>query len=271
MEKGTQETQAFYDSYWPNNVPNYEHTRGHVFSLLPGASFDAALDAGAGTGVCTLALAERARTAVGIDISCNSLRTARQLATRLGRSNVSFSQSDLHRLPFDDNTFDVVHSWGVVDHTLVPRQVMTELARVLRPGGYLIVAVYLRRGSRPSTSCRGILPPHTVFPGGLLSVALVNLSACLTPTVYDQCRDDNINVEARPRIGSLLQSSISFPSNMRQTHTSLGLSFEVLVERTGRLKAHRTLSCGVKASMTPLPEDILQRIAAHLLEYGASI
>jgi 2-polyprenyl-6-hydroxyphenyl methylase/3-demethylubiquinone-9 3-methyltransferase len=240
MEKGAKETQAFYDSYWPNNVPNYERTREHVFSLLPAASFTAALDAGAGTGVCTLALAERARIAVGVDLSGNSLRIARELAGRLGRANASFSQGDLHRLPFGDNTFDVVHSWGVVDHTLVPRQVMAELARVLRPGGYLIVAVYLKTWLTPihelsrSVCLRTPFFPRRAFIRGIGEfVRLLERRRSMI-----NVRDDNINVEAQAEDWFFAPVKHFFSiEDMRQIYTGLGLSFQVLVERTGRFKS----------------------------------
>ena len=178
--------------------------------------------------------------AVGIDISGNSLRTARKLATRLGRSNVCFSQGDLHRLPFDDNTFDVVHSWGVVDHTLVPRQVMAELARVLRPGGYLIVAVYLKTWLTPVhelsryVCLRTPFFPRRAFVRGISEfVRLLERRRSMI-----NVRDDNINVEAQAEDWFFAPVKYFFSvEDMRQTYTSLGLSFEVLVERTGRFKS----------------------------------
>ncbi|HYB74032.1 MAG TPA: hypothetical protein VED18_11730 [Candidatus Sulfotelmatobacter sp.] len=51
----------FYDGYWPANVPDFRRTREHILGLFPERSFGRALDAGCGTGVCSLALAGRAR------------------------------------------------------------------------------------------------------------------------------------------------------------------------------------------------------------------
>ena len=240
MEKGARETQAFYDSYWPNNVPHYERTREHVFSLLPDAPIGCALDAGAGTGVCTLALAERAHMAIGVDLSGGALKTAHQLAAQVGRTNVAFSQGDLQRLPFDNNTFDLVYSWGVVDHVLAPRQAMRELVRALRPGGHLIVAVYLRTWLTPLHELSRHICLHTpFFPRQSFIRAIGGFVRFLErKRTMTNVRDDNINVEAQAEDWFFAPVKHFFSiDEMRQIYSDLGLSFEVLVERTGRFRS----------------------------------
>src|SRR5258707_15837190 len=96
----TKRTQAFYDTYWPKNVPNYQKTRDHVFDIVPKGQYKLALDGGCGTGVCSLALAEMADDVVGFDLSSGSLNTARKLAHDLGISNVTFKQGSLLDIPF---------------------------------------------------------------------------------------------------------------------------------------------------------------------------
>lgn len=240
MEKRARETQAFYDSYWPNNVPIYERTREHVFSLLPDTPLGSALDAGAGTGVCTLALAERARMAIGIDLSAGSLKTAYQLAAQAGRTNTAFSQGNIQRLPFGDQTFDLVYSWGVVDHAVDPRQAMGELARVLRPGGTLIVAVYLKTWLTPLHELSRYLCLHTpLFPRKWFIHAIGQFVRLLERRrAMTNVRDDNINVEAQAEDWFFAPVKHFFSiGEMRQIYHDLGLSFKVLVERTGRFKS----------------------------------
>lgn len=240
MEKGTRETQAFYDSYWPCHVPHYERTREHVSSLLPDALIDCALDAGAGSGVCALALAERAHTVIGIDVSGGSLRTAYRLASKVGRTNVAFSQGDLQRLPVSDQTFDLVYSWGVVDHVVAPFQAMRELARVLRPGGYLIVAVYLKTWLTPLHELARYV---CLRLPGFARKLLIRASGGLVRFLEKKCdlinaRDDNVNVEAQAEDWFFAPVKHFFSiDEMRRIYTDLGLSFEVLVERTGRFKS----------------------------------
>lgn len=238
---GTRKTQAFYDRYWPANVPDYRRTREHVFSLLPeGASLETALDAGTGTGVCSLALSERADWAVGVDISGGSLQSAQNLAGQVARFNAAFSQGDLQDLPFADNTFDLVHSWGVVDHTVDPRRTMRELARVLRPGGHLIIAVYLKTWLTPLHELSRYVClytpyfPRRAFIRGIGS--FVRLLERRQPMI--NVRDDNIHIEAQAEDWFFAPVKHFFTiEEMHEIYTDLGLSFEVLVDRTGRFKS----------------------------------
>jgi ubiquinone/menaquinone biosynthesis C-methylase UbiE len=108
MNAQTERTQAFYDQYWPKNVPDFRKTRAHVRSIVPPSHYRRALDGGCGTGVCSLALAEVADEAVGFDLSSGSLNTARALARKLGVTNLTFEQGSLLQLPFASNSFDLV-------------------------------------------------------------------------------------------------------------------------------------------------------------------
>ena len=240
MKNGTRHTQAFYDGYWPENVPDYHRTREHIFSVLPDIPIEWALDAGTGTGVCAMALAERARVVVGADISGGSLRVAGRLASEVGRGNASFSQSDLQRLPFNDEAFDLVYSWGVVDHTVNPRQTMSELVRVLRPGGYLIVAVYLKTWLTPLHELSRYICLHTPFFPRRLLIRSVGEFVRFLEKRRDMVnlRDDNINVEAQAEDWFFAPVKHFFSiDEMNEIYTGLGLSFEVLAERTGRFKS----------------------------------
>src|SRR4029453_17248744 len=116
----TRRTQAFYDTYWPQNVPNFSKTREHVLSIVPKGRYKKALDGGCGTGVCSLALAEIADDVVGFDLSSGSLNTARKLAQEVGASNLTFKQGSLLNIPLPSNSFDLVFSWGVIHHTTDP-------------------------------------------------------------------------------------------------------------------------------------------------------
>jgi len=93
------------------------------------------LDAGAGDGATAELLAPRARTITCIDVSETLIDAARvRLA---GHANVRAEVADLHALPFPDASFDQVLLLNVLTHLRAPAQALTELARVLRPGGRL--------------------------------------------------------------------------------------------------------------------------------------
>jgi SAM-dependent methyltransferase len=93
------------------------------------------LDAGCGTGFNLLALAPLG-SALGIDLSAEAIRFCRERRVRALRGSVL-------RLPFADAAFDAVTSFDVIYHDWVSddRAAVAEMARVLRPGGALLVRV----------------------------------------------------------------------------------------------------------------------------------
>jgi ubiquinone/menaquinone biosynthesis C-methylase UbiE len=97
------------------------------------------LDVGCGTGHTTLAVARRADSVVGIDLTEEMLAQARRLATERGIENVHFVQGDAEAIPFADASFDAVVSRYSAHHFPHPERALGEIARVLRPGGTFLV------------------------------------------------------------------------------------------------------------------------------------
>ena len=113
------------------------------FSLGRLAAGERVLDLGSGAGTDSLVAAQMVGeegSVTGIDMTPAMLEKARGAAAKMGATNVEFLESEAERLPFADESFDVVISNGVID--LVPDKdaVFSELHRVLRPGGRLQVA-----------------------------------------------------------------------------------------------------------------------------------
>lgn len=241
MEDKTLETKEFYDSYWPANLPDFKKTREHVFSLLPsGKNFQLALDGGCGTGVCSLALAERARKVVAVDISTGSLNTAASLAKQIRKENIEFRQASLLELPFDDETFDLVFSWGVIHHTVDPIKALDELTRVLKKGGILILAVYLK--TNLTFLQEGIRKICLSFPK-FFKRPFIKSVALFVQIAERMGKDTNVRVD-NPLIESQIEDWFFVPEKhffaieeMRELFTSKGLSFELLCAQTGRFKS----------------------------------
>jgi SAM-dependent methyltransferase len=108
--------------------------------LAPG---ERVLDLGSGAGTDSLVAAQMVGPqggVTGIDMTPEMLAKARNAADAMGASNVEFVEAEAERLPFADESFDVVISNGVID--LIPDKdaVFAELFRVLAPAGRLQVA-----------------------------------------------------------------------------------------------------------------------------------
>ncbi len=109
---------------------------GALASLLP--PLDVA-DFGCGTGVLSVAIARWARHVWAIDQNAAALEQARERAGREGRSNITFLREDLHRLSLKAGRMDLVVISQSLHHVESPAAVLAEAARLLKPGGRLVV------------------------------------------------------------------------------------------------------------------------------------
>jgi arsenite methyltransferase len=116
---------------------------GHHLDLAELQPGEAVLDLGSGSGTdvfcAALRVGESGRV-VGVDITDEQLGKAVRLRDRDGFSQVEFVEAHIEELPFADASFDVVISNGVINLSLLKGRVFAEAARVLRPGGKLVIA-----------------------------------------------------------------------------------------------------------------------------------
>jgi SAM-dependent methyltransferase len=104
--------------------------------LSPGAHV---LDLACGTGNLAIPLARRGMHVTGVDIAANLLEQARERAAAEGL-DITFEEGDAEQLSYPDSTFDgVVTMFGAM-FAPQPERVVTECARVLKPGGLLAMA-----------------------------------------------------------------------------------------------------------------------------------
>jgi SAM-dependent methyltransferase len=114
----------------------------HHLKLQPG---ETVLDLGSGAGVDVFIAAQQVGSqgkAIGIDMTPQMLERARDNAAKGGFNNVEFRQGRLESLPVDDASVDAVTSNCVINLVPDKTQVFVEVARVLKPGGRLVVVTF---------------------------------------------------------------------------------------------------------------------------------
>lgn len=115
-----------------------------TYTLMEAAPGKRLLDAGCGPGTDTLILGEivgPTGSVVGVDYDPEMIALAQQKAEAAGVSGwVSHQTADGFALPFEDGSFDAVRCERVFQHVLDPQRMLSELIRVTRAGGTVVVA-----------------------------------------------------------------------------------------------------------------------------------
>ena len=97
------------------------------------------LDFGCGPGTISVGLAKAIEPGElhGIDMEESQVEMARSAAEAGGHDNATFHVGDVTDLPFADNSFDAAHCHTVLNHVPDTQAVLTEVKRVLKPGGII--------------------------------------------------------------------------------------------------------------------------------------
>ncbi len=118
-----------------NYLPELVH-----FSSYQGRSL---LEVGCGMGIDLVQFARAGATVTGIDLSSRAINLARLNMSQNGlRADLRVMNGELMQFP--DKSFDVVYAHGVLQYTAHAEKMVTEIHRVLKPGGEAILMVYNR-------------------------------------------------------------------------------------------------------------------------------
>jgi 2-polyprenyl-3-methyl-5-hydroxy-6-metoxy-1,4-benzoquinol methylase len=147
-----------------DNAKFYDEVFDEIARALRAPANAQILDAGCGVGALAVRLARRGFKVKAIDFSQPVVERARDAIKIAGYSNrISVEQMNLMKLAFSDETFEYALCWGVLMHIPEVERVVSELARVLTPGGVLVISegnmhsvdALLRRSMRPFARRRG--------------------------------------------------------------------------------------------------------------------
>jgi len=165
-----------------------------LLRLLPPREIGALLDIGTGTGrILELFCAQGVR-GVGIDMSREMLAVARANLARGGHGDCYVRHGDMYQLPWSEPEFDAVTIHQVLHYANDPAAAISEAARVLRPGGRLVIADFAphrhdalrdehahRRLGFADAEMRGFIGAAGLTAGETVSVPGETLTICLWP------------------------------------------------------------------------------------------
>ncbi|MCO6475419.1 MAG: methyltransferase domain-containing protein [Phaeodactylibacter sp.] len=137
---------GFYDQRAGRHTAALENTNRILAGLAGLKPRQRILDAGCGSGGSCLWLARHLQAqAVGITPVRSQVEEARRLAAKAGLDNhTTFLQADYCQAPFEENSFDCVWACESLCHAVEKSAFYREAFRLLRPGGQLVIAEYVR-------------------------------------------------------------------------------------------------------------------------------
>ncbi|MEE8599488.1 class I SAM-dependent methyltransferase [Euzebya tangerina] len=134
-----------------------------------------ALDVGCGAGQMALALAQRGYEVSAVDVSEGMIEATTATFEAAG-ATADIQLADMRHLPYEDDTFDWVSGLGAIEYLTDPGEAVEEFARVLVPGGHMVVTspnpYRLAFALDPIGVAIGLLgPPPTGYPRQYLSAS----------------------------------------------------------------------------------------------------
>ncbi|WP_274560795.1 class I SAM-dependent methyltransferase [Streptomyces spiramyceticus] len=255
-------------AYWAAHADQFDRAvRGYQPRFLEAAAIGAGervLDIGCGTGESARAAARLAvgGSVLGVDLSGEMLRVARQKAAEEGLGNVRFEQADAQTYPFPEGKFDAAISRSGAMFFAEPVTAFRNIARALRPGGRLVLLVWqaLSRNewflafTTALAAGRTLPAPPPGAPGPFSMADPDEVRARLTAAAFNEPRFEDLS--APMHFGPDAEQAYAFVSGLR------GWMLDGLDE-SGRHRALTDLRATLDAHETP--SGVLYESAAWLI------
>jgi ubiquinone/menaquinone biosynthesis C-methylase UbiE len=122
------------------------HVEPEIFSFAQFTRFRGCkvLEVGVGAGTDFIQWVRAGALAYGVDLTAESIEHVKKRLEVYGLKAEEVRVADAENLPYPDNQFDLVYSWGVIHHTPDTIKALEEIIRVNRPGGMCKIMVYNR-------------------------------------------------------------------------------------------------------------------------------
>ena len=143
---GLRQRHGDYDAFFTDYDKFRYHKEAHILGCLDRVAFKGkhVLEIGLGQGADSEQIIKRGAIWSGLDLTSESVS---RVGTRLSLRQLpyqSIKQGSVLDIPYEENSFDIVFSHGVLHHVPDILAAQREICRVLKPGGELIVMVYAR-------------------------------------------------------------------------------------------------------------------------------
>lgn len=135
-----QQDKSFYERY---DAFRYR-TEGHILQELDAIDFrnKKVLEIGLGQGADSMQIINRGAIYYGIDLTEESVRRIKERFALFNKPYEQVLLANAENIPFDNDSFDIVYSHGVIHHSPNIEKIVDEIHRVLRPGGQAVIMLY---------------------------------------------------------------------------------------------------------------------------------
>ena len=161
VERVYEKQASWYDLWFG---PTLHHGRLVAIERMGIAPGDRLLEVGVGTGINARLYPPNCQV-TGIDLSAHMLERARARVLRQGVRNIRLMAMDAAQLTFPDDSFDIVYAPYVISVVPDPVKVVSEMRRVCRPGGKIVIVNHFRSSNPILSKLERAMSPITVHLG----------------------------------------------------------------------------------------------------------